>query len=292
MYDTITNYNERNHTPLSKAKIREAINKVILEERSEPNNVTVGMFNTMRKKGENVINKVKKLTINDVGNDLIDKGMNMTINNTGNDMIGCVSNLTINNVGYDLNGTNTSNVQFQLAGDPAGKTDQNLLSIRKTKIILEEVPVLDPPMEQSIGSNNQPYFTFSTGVVQYPKALKTPTAEVVVVIKTAYNMGANRNPWKVSSNGTGGSTPVISRTRAVNSGSGTSAVYTSPPPPSGCIWKGIIGNIRKATTPTFKKSSELNATIEIILTNDSIAPSVRSQIIRDELSNISSGDIY
>ena len=44
MYDTITNYNDRNHTPLSKAKIREAVNQVILEEKVESNNVLVDTF--------------------------------------------------------------------------------------------------------------------------------------------------------------------------------------------------------------------------------------------------------
>ena len=35
MYDTITNYNDRNPKPLSNAKIREVINIVILEEQAE-----------------------------------------------------------------------------------------------------------------------------------------------------------------------------------------------------------------------------------------------------------------
>ena len=35
IYDNLTNYNDRNHTPLSNAKIREAIHKVMLEEQEE-----------------------------------------------------------------------------------------------------------------------------------------------------------------------------------------------------------------------------------------------------------------
>ena len=41
MYDNINNYNDWNHAPLSNTKIREAIDKVILEEQAEANNATV-----------------------------------------------------------------------------------------------------------------------------------------------------------------------------------------------------------------------------------------------------------
>ena len=37
IYDTITNYNDRNHTPLSNAKIIEAIDKLMLEEQARSN---------------------------------------------------------------------------------------------------------------------------------------------------------------------------------------------------------------------------------------------------------------
>ena len=50
MYDTITNYNDRNYTPLSNTNIREAIDKEIMEEQAEANNATVDAFNPQRKR--------------------------------------------------------------------------------------------------------------------------------------------------------------------------------------------------------------------------------------------------
>ena len=50
MYDTITNYNDRNYTPLSNTNIREAIDKEIMEEQAEANNDTVDTFNPQRKR--------------------------------------------------------------------------------------------------------------------------------------------------------------------------------------------------------------------------------------------------
>ena len=50
MYDTITNYNDRNYTPLSNTNIREAIDKEIMEEQAEENNATVDAFNPQRKR--------------------------------------------------------------------------------------------------------------------------------------------------------------------------------------------------------------------------------------------------
>ena len=51
MYDTITNYNDQNHTPLSNAKNKESINHVILEKKAEENNVTFDTFITQRNEG-------------------------------------------------------------------------------------------------------------------------------------------------------------------------------------------------------------------------------------------------
>ena len=67
MYDTITNYNEWNHTLLSNANIREEINQLILEEQSEANNIMIDMFSPQRNQSDDLINKVANLTINDVG---------------------------------------------------------------------------------------------------------------------------------------------------------------------------------------------------------------------------------
>ena len=83
IYDTITNYNDRNNTPLSKAKIREAIDQVILEDKVEANNVMVDMFSPQRNQSDDMIYKVENLTMNDVGNNLIDKVANLKINDVG-----------------------------------------------------------------------------------------------------------------------------------------------------------------------------------------------------------------
>ena len=48
MYDTITNYNEMNHTPLSNTNIREAIDKIFLEEQAKGKNTTVDMCRSQR----------------------------------------------------------------------------------------------------------------------------------------------------------------------------------------------------------------------------------------------------
>ena len=76
MYDTITNYNDRNNTQLPSAKIREAIYKLMLEEQEEANNIKVDKFSPHINEGDYLIGKVANLTINDVGNDLINKFAN------------------------------------------------------------------------------------------------------------------------------------------------------------------------------------------------------------------------
>ena len=100
------------------------------------------------------------------------------------------------------------------------------------------------------------------------------------------------NLWRVISTSFDFSTPVIILTRDVDGGSVTNAVFHSPPPPYCCIWNFRIGNIRQTTTPSFIKSSELNAPIDRTLTNDFIFPFVRSHILWDELSGSSSWDLY
>ena len=102
--------------------------------------------------------------------------------------------------------------------------------------------MLAPLEESRIGTNNQPVLTISTGVVQAPKALRQPVMEKVIAITTAYNVGENRTPQRISKNGIDGSNTVTSGTRAVDDGSGTSAVCTITPPPSGRMRKGSIWN--------------------------------------------------
>ena len=101
MYDTITNYNEQNHSPLSNTKIIEVIYQVVLEDQVESNNVTV---DTLSPKINDMTNKVANLTINDIGHNIIEK----------------FENLTLKDVVNNLNGENASDVQVQYTGCPAG----------------------------------------------------------------------------------------------------------------------------------------------------------------------------
>ena len=157
----------------------------------------------------------------------------------------------------------------------------------------EENPVLDPLMELRIGTNNQPVLTISIGVAKALKALKWPTVEEVITITAAYNVGGKRTPQRIRSTGVDGSTPVTSVNRDVD-GSGIGTVCPSPPPcaPPSILWNKKIGNIWKTTTPNIRDTNELTSPIDRILNNDTIAPSITSQIIGGEFSNISSFDLY
>ena len=115
MYDTITNYNDLNHTPLFNANIREAINKLILGEQAEANNVTVDRLITHKNESGYLVNKVVNFKIsNEVRNNMIDK----------------FANMTINNVGKNLNQANVSELKIKFADNLSRKTHQNLLSIQ------------------------------------------------------------------------------------------------------------------------------------------------------------------
>ena len=109
-------------------------------------------------------------------------------------MIEKVANMKINKVINDSNGANTSDIQVQFAGDPSGISHKNVLSSRNIGIRHEEVPVLPPPTETSIGANNQTDFNLSTGVVQASQALKTTAMQEFVAETDLYNTRANRTP--------------------------------------------------------------------------------------------------
>ena len=51
IYDTITKYNDKHHTPLPNLKIIAAINRVMREEEVESNIVTVDTFSPHKKEG-------------------------------------------------------------------------------------------------------------------------------------------------------------------------------------------------------------------------------------------------
>ena len=110
--------------------------------------------------------------------------------------------------------------------------------------------------------------------------------EEAVTVKNAYRTGENSTHRRVSRTGIDRTIPYPSSIITIDMAS-----CTSPTPPSVYILKGGIGNICQTTTLNFSKSSELNAPIDRILTNDYIYPSVRSQIVNDELFDSSSRDI-
>ena len=95
-------------------------------------------------------------------------------------------------------------------------------------------------------------------------------------------------PRRVIRTGVDGSTP--SNNPPSNNGSGTSDIDSCPSstPPYVCIWNGSIGNIGQNNIPTFRETSEFHPSIDRILSNDSNAPSIGSQILCDEFS-VSSG---
>ena len=194
MYDTITDYNNQNQKPLSNMKIREAIDKLMLEEQAEANNVMVDMFIQQRNRSEDIIGCVTNMTRNDSRNDLIDKSTNMKMNDVRKDLVVCVANLTINDASNYLNGVKATDIQAQFAGNQSGKPPQNLFSSQMIGIRHEEVTVMVPFMEPSIEMNNQSVLNIITGVVQATKAIKLPTMEEVITITTVYTIGANRTP--------------------------------------------------------------------------------------------------
>ena len=206
MYDTITNYNDRNQTPLFNNNIREVIDQVILEEQGEENNITADTSSPQRNEIENLIDKVANFTIDDVGNDQIKKVVNLTINDVRNNLINKVANLTINDVRNDSNRATTSDAQVHFVGDSAGISHQNLLIRHIIRIRHEEVPVLVPPTEPNITANNQLDMIVSTGVIQAPQALKTPEMQRYISVTAPYNTGENRNPHIVSRNSVDGYT--------------------------------------------------------------------------------------
>ena len=57
VYDTITNYNDRNHTPLFNANIKEVIDKAMLEGQLEAKNAMLDALSPQRKEGGDLIKK-------------------------------------------------------------------------------------------------------------------------------------------------------------------------------------------------------------------------------------------
>ena len=139
--------------------------------------------------------------------------------------------------------------------------------------------MLVPPTEPSIIANNQPAMTVVTGVIQAPQALKTPAKQEFIVCTTPYNTGANRTTCRFIRTEIDGY--ILA---AIGSGTSFVAIRPSPTPHSFYIWNGRIVNIGQTNTPSFRETSGLHASIDIILSNDLNAPSAGSQILYDEFS--------
>ena len=142
---------------------REEIDQVMRDGESEENNVAVDTFSPQRKKSEKsdyLINKAAKLTTKNIGNDIINE----------------VTNLKINDVGNDSNKATMSDTQVQFTVDPDRISHQNLLIGAIIGIIHEKSPMLFPPTDPSIIANNQPAITIITRVILAPQALKVPQA--------------------------------------------------------------------------------------------------------------------
>ena len=165
--------------------------------------------------------------------------------------------------------------------DTAGISRQNLLSHRVIGMRQYEVPVLVTTKEPIIVANNQPDMDDSTGVIQTPHAVNTPTMQELIADMNPYiKMNVDRNPWIISRTGIDGVNPAVSI-------SGTSAFDSCPSttPPSICRWNGIIGNTGKTVTrtnPSFRYTSELHTSIDGIFPNDSNVLSVVSKILCGE----------
>ena len=183
-----------------------------------------------------------------------------------------------------------------------GITHQHLLSSGMIGIRQEEFSVFTPLTNSRIGT-----------IVMVPQMLKSPEVQEIVTDTASNNTGINRTPQQISKTGIGGTTPyhsgisetstpalsdingtIIDRNYAPTCGiietSGISG--TSAAPPSSGLWSPRIVNIRQSTTPNFRKSNELNADISREFSNDTIVPTVITQVFYDKLSSTPSRDIY
>ena len=114
-----------------------------------------------------------------------------------------VNNVTINNVGCELNRKNASDAQANLASGPGTVThnrnvtvDQNLLSCRT----IGEVSVLIPPTNPRIAE-----------IELAPQMLLMPVVQEIFTDTASDNAWKNRNQWRISRTGVGGSTPIYNQ---------------------------------------------------------------------------------
>ena len=184
---------------------------------------------------------------------------------------------------------NESDAQVKSASDPDriihtrnGITHQNLLSSRTVRIRHKEVSVWFPMSYPMIELNIQPDLMISTGVVLAPQALNLPVVQEIFADAASNNMGTNRTLRQVIRTGIDGTTPVPSVISGTSTPSPSGISKTNASPPSGGLWSPRTGNIRKSTSPNFRKS---NAAIDRNFSNDPIAPLVRTKVFGDKLSN-------
>ena len=90
----------------------------------------------------------------------------------------------------------------------------------------------------------------------------------------------------------GTSTPDPSKVSGTSAGPPCGISGTSAAPPYGGLYRPRLGNIRKFTSPNFRKSDELNADFDRKFSNDPIVPPLSTQVFGEKLPNFPNRDIY
>ena len=145
LYNTITNINNHNNTPLSSANIQEAVLEVMREDEEESitdaknfTTYTSSLASSTQRENSNATFASEKLENSD-------------------NLLDAVSNMKINNVGYELNTATASDAQVEFLSNKDkfthtsnGITRQTLLNSRTISIGHKEVSVFTPPTNPSI----------------------------------------------------------------------------------------------------------------------------------------------
>ena len=138
-----------------------------------------------------------------------------------------------------------------------------------------------------------------------PHILLKPAVQEVFTDKTPSNVWTNRTPRRIGRTGVDGSIPIstpihsgISETSAPSSSDSTGTrisigtIGTSTDPPAESIQSPGAMNKRKSSTPDLRDSNKLVISIDIKFTNNLVAPTIFTDLVREKLSNNSSRAIY
>ena len=122
----------------------------------------------------------------------------------------------MNNIVYELNTATMSysQVEFESDSDKTTHTSnrdthQKLLSRRTIGICNKYISIFSPLMDTKIGANNHPAFLVSTGVLQAPQALQSPSVQEIISDAAADKMGTNRTLQPVIRTGMGVTDPDL-----------------------------------------------------------------------------------